>query len=99
MKPVFDQASLEEIRAAQAADPSALAETRDGDWVLKVKRDRMDIGVPAGTELVVRPQATAEAGEMVVVKIGADHVLRRYPDDVPLTGVVVGVVVEGPSRA
>lgn len=99
MKPIFDQGSLEAIRAAQAADPSALAETRGDDWHLKVKLDRSDIGIPAGTELVVRPQSTAEAGEMVVVKVGEDHVLRRYPVTEPVTGIVVGVVVEGPSRA
>ena len=95
-KPIFDQAGLEQIRAAQ--NPSELVDTRGTDWVLDVKRDRSDIGIPKGTRLLARPQTTAQPGELVVVKVGAEHVLRRYPtDEGPVTGVVLVVFVEVPD--
>lgn len=91
--PMFDQGSLAKIRSAQ--NPSEVVDVRDTDWLLKVVRDRSDIGVAVGTRIVVRRQNAAQAGELVVAVVGGEHVLRRVPvTDGPIAGLVVGLVVE-----
>lgn len=95
MKPIFDQPSLAKIRDAQ--NPSEVVDAGHCDR-LRLKIDRNDLRMPAGTEIAVRPGKDAEAGELVVAVVGGDHVLRRHPtDDGPVVGVVLGVVVEVPD--
>lgn len=94
MKPIIDQDTLNRVCQARASAAGDLAETRDTDWHLRVTRDRSDLRLPKGTEIVARPGAVPEPGELAVVKVVRDHVLRRAPvGDGPGDGVVVGVVV------
>lgn len=103
-KPIFDQDTLARINAARAASDGDLAEARDDDQVVRLKRDRLDLKLPKGKEIVARYGAVPKPGELAVVKIGRDHVLRRAPvadgpGDGVVVGVVVGIVVEVPADA
>jgi len=96
-EPIFTQKSLHNIGVAKQLTPDRDDFTRDTDWLIRVTRDRTDIGIPLGTQIVVRPgQATGDA-VLVVVRAGGEHVLRRVPTSDQVVGVVVGVVVDAPT--
>lgn len=69
--------AMEEIEAHIAVDP-ALVKSRDA-FLLRVKGDSMiEAHIVAGDLAVIRPQSTAENGEIVVVLIDGEATLKRF---------------------
>jgi repressor LexA len=69
--------AMEEIEEHIAVD-SALVKSRDS-FLLRVKGDSMiEAHIVAGDLAVVRPQATAENGEIVVALIDGEATLKRF---------------------
>jgi repressor LexA len=51
----------------------------DGEFVLRVKGDSMvDAGILEGDHVVVRPQETAEDGQIVVALVGEEATVKRF---------------------
>jgi repressor LexA len=51
----------------------------DGEYVLRVKGDSMiNIGILEGDLVVVRPQDTANAGDIVVALVGEEATVKRF---------------------
>lgn len=71
------QLAIEEIEAHIAVD-SSLVKTKDS-FLLRVKGDSMiDAHIVAGDLVVVRPQPSAENGEIVVAMIDGEATLKRF---------------------
>ncbi len=69
--------AMEEIEARIAVDP-VLVKSRDA-FLLRVKGDSMiEAHILAGDLAVIRPQATAENGEIVVALIDGEATLKRF---------------------
>jgi repressor LexA len=69
--------ALEEVEAHIAVD-SVLVKSRDA-FLLRVKGDSMiEAHILAGDLAVIRPQSTAENGEIVVVLIDGEATLKRF---------------------
>ena len=52
---------------------------RDGAYLLRVRGESMkNVGIIEGDLVVVRPQDTAEDGEIVVALVGEDATVKRY---------------------
>jgi repressor LexA len=52
---------------------------RDGEYLLRVRGESMkDVGIIEGDLVVVRPQETAEDGEIVVALVGEDATVKRF---------------------
>jgi repressor LexA len=69
--------AMEEIEAHIAVDP-VLVKSRDA-FLLRVKGDSMiEAHIVAGDLAVIRPQSTAENGEIVVVLIDGEATLKRF---------------------
>lgn len=68
-----------------------MTEPLETDWPLMLRRDHPELDLLAGTRLFVRPQATAEPGDVAVVKVArGEFSLRRWPStDGPVAGVVL----------
>lgn len=88
-KPIFTQDSLTKIAAARAAANNDVVPTGD-EYLLRVTRDRADIGIPLGMQLVARPAKETGEWSVAVVVLDGEHVLRRTP---VTEGTVVGVIV------
>lgn len=71
----------------------------DTDWHLRLKVDRLDLHMPAGTEIIVRRTDHVIDGKYAVVELGqGEHRLERAPvTEGKVVGVVVGVLVEVPE--
>ena len=71
------QLAMEEIEAHIAVDPS-LVKSKDA-FLLRVKGDSMiEAHIVEGDLAVVRPQSTAENGEIVVALIDGEATLKRF---------------------
>ena len=71
------QLAIEEIEAHIAVD-SSLVKAK-GSFLLRVKGDSMiEAHIVEGDLVVVRPQSTAENGEIVVVMIDGEATLKRF---------------------
>jgi repressor LexA len=69
--------ALEEIESHIAVD-SSLVKAK-GSFLLRVKGDSMiEAHIVEGDLVVVRPQSTAENGEIVVVMIDGEATLKRF---------------------
>ena len=69
--------AMEEVEAHIAVDPG-LVKSRDA-FLLRVKGDSMiEAHILAGDLAVIRPQATAENGEIVVALIEGEATLKRF---------------------
>ena len=69
--------AMEEVEAHIAVD-SVLVKSRDA-FLLRVKGDSMiEAHILAGDLAVIRPQSTAENGEIVVVLIDGEATLKRF---------------------
>ncbi len=56
-----------------------LAGGRDGEYLLRVRGDSMkNAGILEGDLVVVRPQATAEEGDIVVALVGEEATVKRF---------------------
>lgn len=93
------QLALEEIEAHLAVD-SSLVKSKDS-FLLRVKGDSMiEAHIVEGDLAVVRPQATAENGEIVVALIDGEATLKRFfsagdhirlqPENSNLQPIIVG---------
>ena len=57
----------------------ALAGGEDGEYVLRVRGESMiDAGILPDDYVVVRPQETAEDGEIVVALVGEEATVKRF---------------------
>jgi repressor LexA len=69
--------AMEDVEAYIAVDP-ALVKSRDA-FLLRVKGDSMiEAHIVAGDLAVIRPQATAENGEIVVALVDGEATLKRF---------------------
>jgi repressor LexA len=69
--------AMEEVEAHVAVDP-VLVKSRDA-FLLRVKGDSMiEAHILAGDLAVIRPQSTAENGEIVVALIDGEATLKRF---------------------
>ena len=51
----------------------------DGEYLLRIRGDSMkDAGIIEGDFVVVRPQDTAEAGDVVVALVGEEATVKRF---------------------
>ena len=52
---------------------------RDGEYLLRVRGESMQkVGIMEGDLVVVRPQETAQDGDIVVAMVGEDATVKRY---------------------
>ncbi len=57
----------------------AFAGGEDGEYLLRVRGESMrDVGILEGDLVVVRPQETAEDGEIVVALVGEEATVKRF---------------------
>jgi repressor LexA len=57
----------------------AAAGGRDGAYLLRVRGESMkNVGIIEGDLVVVRPQESAEDGDIVVAMVGEDATVKRY---------------------
>jgi repressor LexA len=57
----------------------SVAGGEDGDYLLRVRGDSMkDVGILEGDLVVVRPQETAEDGDIVVALLGEEATVKRF---------------------
>jgi repressor LexA len=72
--PVLAEENIEEY-----VPVPALAGGDDGEYILRVRGESMvDAGILPGDYVVVRPQETAEDGEIVVALVGEEATVKRF---------------------
>lgn len=100
-KPIFDQASLAKIGAAQAAAREATAliptliPTEEGDHLLQTKVALDNAAILPGDWLVVRSVKTAEDGQIVIAHFPAgEYTVTRAPvrEGLTLVALVIGLL-------
>lgn len=101
-KPIFTQADLEHISRTKAASTNDVVPVHAAASILRVTRDRSDLGLPAGQLIAVRDMRNASDvpdGSVVFVFLGhGEHVLARAPiTEGTVVGVVLGVLGEVPD--
>src|ERR1700735_2789197 len=63
----------------RAIEPLACAGGDDGEYLLRVRGESMrDIGILEGDLVVVRPQETANDGDIVVALVGEEATVKRF---------------------
>jgi repressor LexA len=73
-QPMLAEENIEEYVSVPDA-----AGGRDGAYLLRVRGESMkNVGIIVGDLVVVRPQDTAEDGEIVVALVGEDATVKRY---------------------
>ena len=73
-QPVLAEENIEEY-----VEVPDIAGGEDGEYVLRVQGDSMkDAGILAGDYVVVRPQDTADDGEIVVALVGEEATVKRF---------------------
>ena len=73
-QPMLAEENIEEYVSVPDA-----AGGRDGAYLLRVRGESMkNVGIIEGDLVVVRPQDTAEDGEIVVALVGEDATVKRY---------------------
>ncbi len=73
-QPILAEENIEEY-----VDVSALADGKENEFVLAVRGDSMiDAGILDGDFVVVRRQATASDGEIVVALVGEEATVKRF---------------------
>jgi repressor LexA len=73
-RPIVAEENVEEY-----VDVPALAGGEDGGFVLRVNGDSMrDAGILEGDHVVVRPQDTAEDGQIVVALVDDEATVKRF---------------------
>jgi len=76
-QPVLAEENIEEY-----VDVPGLAGGDDGEYLLRVRGDSMkDAGILEGDFVVVRPQTTAENGEIVVALVGEEATVKRFYEE------------------
>jgi repressor LexA len=73
-QPMLAEENIEEYVSVPAA-----AGGRDGAYLLRVRGESMkNIGIIEGDLVVVRPQESAEDGDVVVAMVGEDATVKRF---------------------
>ena len=73
-QPVLAEENIEDY-----VDVPSIAGGDDGEYVLRVRGDSMkDAGILDGDFVVVRPQDTAQDGEVVVALVGEEATVKRF---------------------
>jgi repressor LexA len=73
-QPVLAEENIEDY-----VDVPAVAGGGDGEYLLRVRGDSMkDAGILGGDFVVVRPQDTAQDGEVVVALVGEEATVKRF---------------------
>jgi len=73
-QPMLAEENIEEYVSVPAA-----AGGRDGAYLLRVRGESMkNVGIIEGDLVVVRPQESAEDGDIVVAMVGEDATVKRY---------------------
>jgi repressor LexA len=73
-QPILAEENIEEYIAVPEVAGGA-----DGEYILRVRGDSMvDAGMLEGDFVVVRPQATAQDGEIVVAMVGEEATVKRF---------------------
>jgi repressor LexA len=73
-QPVLAEENIEDY-----VDVPAMAGGGDGEYLLRVRGDSMkDAGILGGDFVVVRPQDTAQDGEVVVALVGEEATVKRF---------------------
>ncbi len=73
-QPVLAEENIEDY-----VDVPVAAGGDEGEYLLRVRGDSMkDVGILQGDFVVVRPQETAENGEIVVAMVGEDATVKRF---------------------
>ncbi len=73
-QPLLAEENIEDYIATPEAAGGA-----DGEYVLRVRGESMkDIGILDGDLVVVRPQETAQDGDIVVAMLGEDATVKRF---------------------
>ncbi|HEX4034887.1 MAG TPA: transcriptional repressor LexA [Solirubrobacteraceae bacterium] len=73
-QPMLAEENIEDYVAVPPA-----AGGRDGEYLLRVRGESMrKVGIMEGDLVVVRPQETAEDGDIVVAMVGEDATVKRY---------------------
>jgi repressor LexA len=73
-QPVLAEENIEEY-----IQTPAFAGGEDGEYLLRVRGESMkDVGILEGDLVVVRPQETAQDGEIVVALVGEEATVKRF---------------------
>jgi repressor LexA len=73
-QPILAEENIEEF-----IQTPTFAGGEDGEYLLRVRGESMkDVGIMDGDLVVVRPQETAEDGEIVVALIGEEATVKRF---------------------
>ncbi len=73
-QPVLAEENIEEY-----VDIPTIAGGEEGEFILRVKGDSMkDAGIIEGDFVIVRPQDTADDGEIVVALVGEEATVKRF---------------------
>ena len=76
-QPVLAEENIEDY-----VEVPPIAGGRDGEFVLRVSGDSMkDAGILEGDHVVVRRQATANDGDIVVALVGEEATVKRFYDE------------------